>query len=502
MHLRMTDCFGRSFRSVSALFVCFGLVWASPRLRAESSDAKPHVVFIMVDDMGYGDPQCYNPASKIGTPNIDLLAAEGLSFMDAHAPGPLCHMSRYGLMTGRFPFRTDVGAWRKRPLIQEGESTIASLCRQYGYQTSMVGKWHCGFDESGGYESRLSGGPYDRGFDSFFGLRASTDIPPYFYIRNAKAVEPPTNTIGSNFSQDGWTRIQGAFWREGGIAPNLDLQAVTPRLTQEAVSVIESHELDDSKPLMLYLAYPSPHTPWLPSEEFRGKSQVGMFGDFVMMVDDEIGKVVESLRGRDMLDNTLLIFTSDNGPVWYEKDVERYHHDSAGGLRGMKADAWEAGHRMPFIVRWPAQVEAGAKSDRTICFTDVFATLAQLLGHDLKAEEAPDSISFLDEMLGVGKVAPRPPIVMSPGAGESMMMIRSGKWKLIKGLGSGGFSQPKRVKSGDGDPQGQLYNLEMDQGEKNNLYATEPETVARLLNEMKVIIASNESRSISGASAN
>ncbi|MEM8736778.1 MAG: sulfatase-like hydrolase/transferase, partial [Planctomycetota bacterium] len=301
----------------------------------------------------------------------------------------------------------------------------------------------------------------------------------------------------SNFSQDGWTKIQGAFWREGGIAPDLQLQDVTPRLTEEAVRVVESHDLDGGKPLMLYLAYPSPHTPWLPSEEFRGKSSVGMFGDFMMMVDDEIGKVVDSLRNRGILDDTLLFFTSDNGPVWYEKDVDRYGHDSAGGLRGMKADAWEAGHRMPFIVRWPSRIEAGVKSERTICFTDVFATLAELLGHELDDGEAPDSFSFLGELTGEEGLAPRPPVVMNPGAGNAMRMIRSGPWKLIKGLGSGGFSQPKRVKPSAGEPSGQLYHLSSDLSEKENLYGKHPEIVARLLSEMEIIVAAGSSRNVS-----
>ena len=246
---------------------------------------KPNVLVILVDDMGYGDLGSFNPDSKIATPHIDRLANEGMRFRDAHAPGPLCHMSRYGLMTGRYPFRTDVRRWPTHPLIEEDQMTIASLLQSQGYHTAMVGKWHLGFEENG-YENPLPGGPVDRGFDSYFGIRASTDIPPYFFIRDDKAVMPPTDRIEQRHSE-GWTKIQGEFWREGGIAPDLKLHEVLPRFTDEAIVVIGYHVSGPraEDPVMLYLAYPAPHTPWLPSPEFVGKSGASMYGDFMMMVD-------------------------------------------------------------------------------------------------------------------------------------------------------------------------------------------------------------------------
>lgn len=464
---------------------------------AHSADAsKPNIVIILVDDMGYGDPGCFNPDSRIPTPHIDRLAAKGMKFWDAHAPGPLCHMSRYGLLTGRYPFRTNVGEWRKRPLIDEGQMTIASLAKSQGYATAMVGKWHCGFDESNGYTQPLTGGPADRGFDSYFGIRASTDIPPYFYIRGDRAVSPPSDRIEANRSE-GWSPIQGAFWREGGIAPDLKLEEVTPRFTQEAVAVIENHATEQAeKPLMLYLAYPSPHTPWLPSKEFEGKSEVGMFGDFMMMVDAEIGKVLDALADADMEEETLVIFSADNGPVWYEDDVKKYGHDSAGVLRGMKADAWEAGHRMPFVVRWPGRVEAGSETQQTICFTDLLATFADVFGVELPEEAGPDSFSFLGVLNGSQPESEpvRGPIVMSPGAGDSMMMIRDGDWKLIKGLGSGGFSQPRKVTPKPGQATAQLYNLKDDLTESTNVYSGYPEIAKRLLAQMKAIVEAGRSR--------
>jgi arylsulfatase A-like enzyme len=470
-------------RLLSTLFLAWTTLFAGV---PASSAAPPHLILILVDDMGYGDPGCYNPRSKIPTPHIDRLAAQGVRFTDAHAPGPLCHASRYGLLSGRYPFRTDISKWPTHPLIEESQVTLPSLLKKSGYATAMVGKWHLGFAENG-YENPLPGGPLDRGFDSFFGIRASTDIPPYFYIRGDRAVTPPTAHIAAGRS-DGWAPIQGAFRRAGKIAPDLNLSDVLPRFTNEAISVILSR--DAAKPLMLYLAYPAPHTPWLPAPGFQGKSGAGMYGDFLMMVDHEIGRVLAALETAGMLDDSLLVLTSDNGPVWYPEDVARLGHDSAGGLRGMKSDAWEAGHRMPFIVRWPAVAKAGSVSDRTISFTDLLATLADVVGTELPAGAGPDSFSFLPALKGGS--SERPPIVMESGGG--FMTIRSGPWKLIEGLGSGGFSRPARIKAGPGDPAGQLYDLVADPAESNNRFAEKPEIVERLRAEMKKIVASGSSR--------
>jgi len=448
----------------------------------------PHLVIILMDDMGYGDPGCYNPDSKIPTPHIDRLAHEGMRFRDAHAAGALCHPSRYGLMTGRYPFRADLSVWRKHPTIEADRPTLPSILRNGGYHTAMIGKWHLGFDEKG-YDEPLSGGPADRGFDQYFGIRASTDIPPYFYIRGDRAVQAPTDTIEASFSP-GWSPIQGAFWRKGAIAPDLKLGDVLPRLTDEAIAIIKdySEQPRKGKPLMLYLAYPAPHTPWLPSPEFVRKSGAGMYGDFLMMVDDQIGKVTGALKEAGMWEHTLLLFSSDNGPVWYDADVVRFGHDAAGGLRGMKGDAWEAGHRVPFIVRWPGKVQAGSISDQTICFTDVLATFSEVAGAELPEGAGPDSHSFYEVLLG-RQPAPepvRPPIVMQSAYGA--YLIRSGPWKLIDRLGSGGFSEPGLCTPGPNEPEGQLYHLEEDPGERVNLYQDRPEVVEMLLNKLSKIL--------------
>ena len=481
-------------RLVSAFVICFHVL----NTAIVTGEEKPNIVIILVDDMGYGDAACYNPNSKIAMPQIESLAKDGMRFTDAHAPGPLCHLSRYGLMTGRYPFRANVQAWRRRPSIAADRMTIASLLRDQGYNTAMVGKWHLGFDESKGYEHPLPGGPADRGFNSYFGIRASTDIPPYFYIRGDLAVEPPTDSIEANYS-DGWTRIQGAFWRAGGIARNLKLEDVLPQFTDEAVSVIDSHAKaqktsNSRQPLMLYLAYPAPHTPWLPSAEFVGTSKASMYGDFAAMVDAMIGKVLKSLNDNGMSDNTLVIFSSDNGPVWYENDTERFDHDSSGGLRGMKADAWECGHRMPFLVRWPGKVKPGSVSDQTICFTDFLATFASIVGVQLPDEAGPDSFDFLPVLLGKQQADKpiRDSLVIESGGG--LKTIRMGDWKLIDGLGSGGFTKPSRIEPKPGDPQGQLYNLKEDLAETTNLFDQKPEIVRRLQSKLKEIVDTGRSR--------
>lgn len=453
----------------------------------------PNIVLILVDDMGYGDASAFNAASKISTPNIDSLARDGMRLTDAHASGPLCHMSRYGLMTGRYPFRTDVNKWPTQALIEPNQTTVADVAKRQGYRTAMVGKWHVGFDEDG-YDKPLPGGPVDCGFDSYFGIRASTDIPPYFYIRDDLAVAPPTDPIGDNASE-GWSPIQGEFWRSGGIAPNLKLHDVLPRFTDEAIDVIDSHAKSvhdgDAGPLFLYLAYPAPHTPWLPSEEFVGKSGAGMYGDFLMMVDANIGRVLNSLETGGMSDDTLVIFTSDNGPVWYPDDISRFGHDSVGGLRGMKADAWEGGHRMPMIVRWPGVVQPGTSCDQTISFVDVLATVASISGATLGDDEGPDSFDFSPLLHGQDEPVRRSLALQS---GRGTMTIRSGPWKLIFGLGSGGFTPPSRTKPKSGEPAGQLYHLGNDRGEQSNLYDQMPEKVAELTRLRDSIVNKSASR--------
>ena len=460
----------------------------------------------------------YNDESEIHTPHIDGLAKEGMRFTDAHAPGAVCHPSRYGLLTGRYPFRTNTNVWPNQPVIDQGRTTVASLLKSEGYNTAMVGKWHLGFDESdtqdrGGYTGNngnntsaayrqynddhlLSGGPAAVGFDSFFGIRASTDIPPYFYIRDDRVVNPPTDTVEDNFSGGIWTDIQGAFWREGGIAPDLDLIDVLPRFTAESIQVIKNHSSSNSdQPLFLYVAYPAPHTPWLPTEEFEGASGAGMYGDFMTMVDSNVGNILAELENSGMAEETLVIFASDNGPVWYEKDIREFGHDSARGLRGIKGDIHEGGHRVPFIVRWPGMVQPGSVTDQTITFTDLLATVADVTGSELGVDEGEDSFSLLPVLRGEQPEdeAIRPPIVTISSRG--VLAIQDKQWKLIDGeLGSGGFTAPAHIEPGKGDPEGQLYNLIEDPLESTNLWNEHPDIVQKLKNQLREYEQTGRSR--------
>jgi arylsulfatase A len=453
---------------------------------------RPHIVFILADDMGYGDLKAYNPQSKIPTPHLNHLASEGLIFTDAHSGGSTCKPSRYALFTGRFSARKQRLNDKEGPILDAGRATIASLLRDNGYQTAMVGKWHLGFDQKGletgkeidgfafDFDQPLTGGPVDRGFESLFGTHASLDIPPYFYIENRTPTMAPTETIGDRTSVGGpedWTRIQGEFWRGGAVAPDFKHIEVTPRFANEASKVIESR--DTSRPLFLYLALPSPHTPWLPTEEFVGKSGAGMYGDFVMQVDAVVGQVMASLEKAGISNNTLVFFTSDNGPVWYDKDAERFGHQSTGPLLGAKGSAWEGGHRMPFIARWPDKIEASSRSDHTISFVDVFATFAGLAGQESIAEgAAEDSVSFLPVMLDHdGNHESRRPIL------HSDKVIRDGDWKLIDTKRSRGFTSDRSKDYGI-----ELFNLAEDLSETNNLIDRMPEKAEYLRMKIKQIL--------------
>lgn len=435
---------------------------------------RPNIVFIMADDMGYGDPGCYNPHSKTPTPCIDGLAKEGVRFTDAHAAGAWCVPSRYGLLTGRYPFRTKLDL--RHSLIDADRMTIASLLKEHGYHTACIGKWHLGFEggaEKIDFSKPMRGGPVDHGFDYFFGMHASLDIPPYYYIQNDRCVAAPTEHIEASSSPD-VTPIQGAFWREGNIAPGFKHDEVLPMFTEKARGFIREHQAQrGDAPFFLYLALAAPHTPWLPTERFKDVSECGDYGDFVAQVDVSVGSVLHTLKELGLEEDTLIVFTSDNGPVWFEADVARYDHRSTYLLRGMKSDAYEGGHRMPFVARWPNHIPAGSVSDETICFTDMLATFAALVGAGLPQEAGEDSCNVLPAMLGEQYESPiHEGLVVASS-------IRQGDWKLIFGDGEGGLSR----RYGGAEPRnprkipGELYNLREDLSEITNLYESKPEIV-------------------------
>ena len=449
---------------------------------AQSSYAKkrPNIVFIMADDMGYGDPGCYNPGSKIPTPHIDRLAEQGIKFTNAHSPGSLCVPARYGLLTGRYPFRSEreIAGFSPTSLIEADRMTIGSVLQQNGYRTACIGKWHLGFEniKDYNYDAPLKGGPVDRGFDEFFGMHASLDIPPYYYIKNDRAVQAPTDSIAANHT-DGVTPIQGKFWRAGKIAPNFKHDEVLPIFTEQSIEFLKRQKSD--QPFFLYLALAAPHTPWLPSESFNDTSEAGLYGDFTVQVDHSVGQVLKSLDELGMTENTLVFFTSDNGPVWYEQDEIKYDHKSTHFLRGMKADAFEGGHRMPFIARWPGQIQAGKTTDEIICFTDMLATFAAVAGDTLPAGAGEDSYNILPVLLNEPYSKPlREATVI-----EDNVIIQN-DWKLILGSGYGGistrYSPELQAKRRQEKNKGKLFNLKKDPSESNDLYDEHPEVVKNL----------------------
>jgi len=471
----------RSFLKTSVLLSAAFVSGGCARSRAAGSSTRvprrPNIVFIMADDMGYGDPGCFNPHSKTPTPAIDRLAREGVRFTDAHAPGAWCVPSRYGLLTGRYPFRTTLDVTHS--IIENGRMTIASLLKQNGYHTACIGKWHLGLEgeaEKLDFSKPMRGGPIDHGFDYFFGMHASLDIPPYYYIENDRCVAAPAEHIQASSSPN-VTPVQGAFWREGGIAPGFKHEDVLPLFTEKVTGFIREHRAQQGNaPFFVYFALAAPHTPWLPTGSFKGMSGCGDYGDFVAQVDSAVETVLKTLEELELEENTLVIFTSDNGPVWFAADVARYGHRSTGLLRGMKSDSYEGGHRMPFVARWPNIIPQGSVSDELICFTDMLATFAAIVGTELPQNAGEDSYNVLPAMLG----EPR-----EGGIREALvahLSIRQGDWKLIFGDGEGNLSR----RYGGGEPRnprqipGELFNLAEDIGETTNLYESNPEIVAHL----------------------
>ena len=455
-------------------------LWASCLPAAE----KPNIVLILADDMGYGDPTCYNPNSRIPTPNIDRLARQGLRLTDAHAPASVCVPTRSGLLTGRYPFRSNRSE-RTESRIEPGRLTLGGFLQKQGYRTACVGKWHQGFE--GGksrknYSLAIPQGPISRGFDRFYGIPASLAIPPYYWIRHDRCVTPPTAMALDNFSP-GWTKIQGAFWRAGPVAPDFQFEQVLPTVQRQAIGFIDRWADDsrgDSKtPFFLYVPLPAPHTPWLPSKKFRGKSGASMYGDFAMMVDATVGAIVGALKNQKISQQTLVVFTSDNGPVWYPADTKRLKHNSVWPLRGMKGDAWEAGHRMPMVVRWPGHIPEGTTSDHLWCHTDFLATVSQITGGRLPRDAGEDSVGQWNVWRNPATTDPARRTLVTRSSGR-VLAVRDGKWKYIPQLGSGGFSKPRRRKPRDGEPSVQLYDLSNDIGERKNLAGDRLDVLKRI----------------------
>jgi arylsulfatase A-like enzyme len=457
---------------------------AAPALihTARAAQERPNIVLILADDLGWGDLGCYNRESKIPTPNLDRFAGQGVRFTDMHSPSSVCTPTRYGILTGRY-------CWRSRlkngvlqgyspNLIEADRPTIASTLKAAGYYTAGVGKWHLGFGnrEKTDYEQPLEPGPNAHGFDYYFGIPASLDMPPYLYFENSKPVEKPTASTPGHEGSTG--PASGPFWRGGAMAPSFQFDQVMPALTRKAVSIVRERA-PAKQPFFLYFPMTGPHTPWMPVAPFRGKSRAGEYGDFVAQIDDAAGQVFHAVDEAGLGKNTLVIFTSDNGAYWWPADIERTGHRANDGWRGLKADVYDAGHRIPFLARWTGRTKPGAVRNDLGFLTDIFATVAEGAGIALPADGAEDSFSQFGAVTGRANMNPARDFVIHHSS-QGMFAVRQGSWKLNDGRGSGGFSKPVTITPGPGEPAGELYDLSNDPAETNNLYGSRPEIVARL----------------------
>lgn len=503
--------------SAAALIATFAL--AACGAGDPSPENPPNIIFLMADDMGYGDPGSFNPDSKIPTPFMDELAAQGMRFTDAHSGSAVCTPTRYGVVTGRYAWRTrlkqGVLSGYSRALIEPERLTVAGLLRASGYHTAVIGKWHLGLDwatlsepedwsegnTSTAYQGAsdfskppgleidfsrpVSNGPATLGFDYSYIIPASLDMAPYVYVENNACEKPATVHEPGRF--DG-----PVFWRPGEAAEGFDFFDVLPNLTRHAVAYIEARAQEAGKPFFLYFPLPAPHWPWVPTEEFVGRTEVGKYGDFVAQVDAQIGLVMDALERTGQAENTLFIVTSDNGAEWDPSHIEEFGHYANHSIqRGKKRDIWEGGHRMPFIARWPAKVAADSESDQTICLTDLMATAAELAGADLPADAGEDSVSFLPALLGAAAGPLREATVHHSVDGT--FAIRQGQWKYIDGQGPGSnqWEGPQ-----EGDPPDQLYDLEADRHEDRNLVKEQPERAQALKELLERYKRDGRSRSL------
>jgi arylsulfatase A-like enzyme len=484
---------------------------------------RPNIVFILADDLGYGDVGCYNPESDIPTPNLNRLAEQGMRFTDAHSPCTVCTPTRYSVMTGQMAFRVPRGGTvftgaGGPSLIAPDRLTLPQMLRDKGYATACFGKWHVGmtfYDKDGepihqggldavkriDYSRPIVGGPIDFGFDQFFGTACcpTTDWL-YAFIDGNRVPHPPTGQLDRGplpkhpYANDN---------RPGMVAPDFDLEEVDITFLEKSKEFLENH-IDNSpdQPFFLYHCTQAVHLPSFPGGQFKGKTTSGPHGDFIFELDYVVGELTETLERLGVADNTVVIFSSDNGPevptVYYMRTD--HQHDGARPWRGVKRDNWEGGHRVPFIVRWPGKVRAGSTSDQITSLTDVMATIAAIVDTTLPDNAAEDSYNMLPALLAQDQEPIRHYVLQQGFGGDRYLAIRRGKWKYLAHKGSGGnryeshrLLQKYRLPDTAPDAPGQLYDLAADPGETNNLYFDHPKIVAELKSLLKESIASGRS---------
>lgn len=506
------------------MFAVVSLLIAGQNAAIAKQTSAPNILIILADDLGYGDVGCYNPDSKIPTPHIDHLASQGVQFTDAHSPCTVCTPTRYSLMTGQMAFRVPNGgrvfSGAGGPsLIAPDRLTLPKMLRDVGYTTACIGKWHIGltfYDEAGNpihdgspkgveridYSREIRGGPIDCGFDQFFGTACcpTTDWL-YAYIENKRIPVPPVKKLDKStlpshpYSKDN---------RPGMVAPDFDLEEVDMLFLDKSQQFLEKHVKESpDKPFFLLHSTQAVHLPSFPGNQFKGKTESGPHGDFIFELDYVVGELMKTLDRLEIADNTLVLFTSDNGPevptIYHMR--HDHQHDGARPWRGVKRDNWEGGHRVPLIVRWPSKVAAGTKSDELTSLTDVMATIAEATGSRLPNDAAEDSFSLMPTLLQQPLDGPIRPYLLQQGFGGSRYLaIRRGPWKYLAHKGSGGnrydnHPMLREYELPDTAPnaEGQLFNLETDPGERENLAAARVEIAKELAELLKKSIADGRS---------
>ncbi|MHB1178560.1 MAG: sulfatase family protein [Daejeonella sp.] len=486
---------------------------------------RPNIVIILADDLGYGDVSSNNPQARTKTPNIDKMAQTSMVFTDAHSGGAVCTPSRYALVTGRYYFRApklpEVWGYLS-PRIEQGRETIGSLMQRAGYSTASIGKWHLGLNwklkdpgkpqfsdnkdktvTNTDFTQSVSGGPNSLGFDYSFILPASLDMPPYVFVKNNRVVDPEVILTADAYpktldtTQPVWDRKytnendvyweRGVWWRNGEMSKSFKMEDCFSTVVNEGLSFIKTQTKNNpKKPFMLYLPLTGPHTPWLPDAEFKGKTMLGTYGDFVSQVDDAVGQIMNTLKSLNIDENTMVVFSSDNGGHWAEEDIQAYAHQSNYGRRGQKGDIWDGGHHIPLIIQWPAQIKKKFIYTQTAGLVDLMATFSELTSQPVSKNYGEDSFSFYKALKNHSNTSERDHIIYISSRGN--LAIKKGGWKYIEGLGSGGFTEPGKVNPVKGGPSGQLYNVVDDPLERNNLYlqnTAKVKELSELLNKLK-----------------
>lgn len=498
---------------INRAMLCFtpAVLFSCAEKKNEQQVSRPNIIYILADDMGYGDIEALNAESKIPTPNLNKMAKCGMTFTDAHSNSAVSTPTRYGTLTGRYAFRSrlksGVLVGHDPSLIEPGRETVASFLKKNGYQTACIGKWHLGLDwarkdttkplfdeepwdirntENVDYEARVNGGPADCGFDYSLILPASLDIAPYVYIENGK-LTAPIKEHAKMWKSD---EARGMWYRHGDLASDFSHETCLQRFTDQSVKYIRE-AAGSEKPFFLYFPLTAPHTPWLPSAEFKGKSKAGVYGDFVCMVDDVVRQLYEALEQTGQAGNTLVIFTSDNGSPWLAEDIEQTGHRANGLFSGTKSDIWEGGHRVPFLVTWPEGIKPDTQSKQLICSTDLMATCAEMLETELPHDAGEDSFSYWKALTSAPSDSAMRHTVVYHSI-EGYFGIRQDEWAFLDCKGSGGWSLPE--KKAENLPSVQLYNLKNDIAEQKNLADQHPVRVEEMKKLLDKVVNSGRSR--------